>query len=175
MTGRRAPFRASAFPRLALLVFIGAALHVALLHRIAPFGVVPGTLMVLTAIAAVETGPDIGATAGFLCGLAVNMIDIDSTLGLPSLLYCLMGWLVGGARDRVFPGAERVPFALVAFSSALTTALYGLLITSAQGLTMGTLRHLAFVVAISLFLNPVLSIALSPLVRTVLRVNWNER
>lgn len=175
MTGRSAPFRAAALPRIVLLVAIGTVLHVAVLHWIAPFGVVPGTLMVLTAVAAVETGSDLGATAGFLCGLALNIVDIDSTIGLPSLLYCVMGWLVGRARDRVFPGAERVPFALVALSSALTTAFYGLLITTARGLTVGSLRHLALVVGVTLVLNPLVSIILGPVVRTVLGVNWNER
>ncbi len=175
MSGRRAPLRAAALPRLVLLVAVGTILHVALLHRIAPFGVVPGTLMVLTAVAAVETGPDFGATTGFLCGLALNVIDIDSTMGLPSLLFCIMGWLVGGARDRVFPGAERVPFALVALSSAVTTGFYGLLITASSGLSIGALRHLGLVVAVTLVLNPLVSILLGPVVRTALRVNWNER
>jgi rod shape-determining protein MreD len=175
MSGRQAPLRVAALPRLALLVVVGTILHVALLHRIAPFGVVPGTLMVLTAVAAVETGPDFGATTGFLCGLALNVIDIDSTIGLPSLLFCIMGWLVGGARDRVFPGAERVPFALVALSSAVTTGFYGLLITASSGLSVGALRHLGLVVAVTLVLNPLVSILLGPVVRTTLRVNWNER
>lgn len=175
MSARRSPLSATALPRLILLVAVGTVLHVAVLHRIAPFGVVPGTLMVLTAVAAVETGPDFGATTGFLCGLAVNVIDIDSTIGLPSLLFCVMGWLVGGARDRVFPGAERVPFALVALSSAITTGFYGLLIEASSGLTVSSLRHLGLVVAVTLILNPLVSVLLGPVVRSALRVSWNER
>jgi rod shape-determining protein MreD len=174
MTGRLAPFSPSALPRLIVGVAAVAALHVAILHRLAPFGVVPGTLMVFTAVVAIETGSDLGAAAGFLAGLAVNLFDLDSTLGFPSLLFCVMGWLVGRARDRAFPGAQRVPFALVALSSFLTTAVYGLLITSARGLSFESLRHLGVVSAVSLLINPVMAVFIGPIVRTVLKVNWNE-
>lgn len=175
MIGRSAPMRAAAFPRLMLLAGLGAILHVVVLHRVAPFGVVPGTLMVITAVAAIETGPDLGAAAGFLCGLAMNIIDIDSRIGVPSMLFCLMGWLVGRARDRMFPGADRVPFALIALASVVTTGFYGSLITASRGFTLSSLRHLALVVAVTLVLNPLLSILVGPIVRTVLGVSWNDR
>lgn len=175
MIGRSAPIRAAAIPRLLLLTGVGAVLHVVLLHRIAPFGVVPGTLMVMTAVAAIETGPDLGAAAGFLCGLAMNVIDLESRIGVPSLLFCLMGWLVGRARDRMFPGADRVPFALIALASVVTTGFYGSLMTAARGFTVSSLRHLGVVVAVTLVLNPLISILVGPIVRTVLGVNWNDR
>jgi rod shape-determining protein MreD len=174
MTGRSAEIRLALIPRAALLVLIATSLHVAILHRVAPFGVVPGSLLVLTTIVGIETGSDLGALVGFLSGLALNVIDLESPIGVASLIFCLTGWLVGAARDYAFPGAERVPFAMIAASSLFATSLYGLLLTAARGLTVPTIRHLGFVVAVSLVLNPLVSLILGPLVRRVLGVNWNE-
>jgi cell shape-determining protein MreD len=174
MTGRSAEIRLSLLPRAVLLVGLATALHVAVLHRIAPFGVVPGSLLVLTTIVAIETGSDMGALVGFLGGLAINVIDLDSPLGLASLLYCLTGWVVGVARDYAFPGAERVPFALIAVASVVTTGFYGLILTAASGLNGATGIHLAKVVGLTLILNPLIGLLLGPLVRRVLGVNWNQ-
>jgi rod shape-determining protein MreD len=174
MTGRSAEIRWALIPRAALLVLIATALHVSVLHRVAPFGVVPGSLLVLTTIVGIETGSDLGALVGFLCGLALNVIDLESPIGVASLIFCLTGWLVGAARDYAFPGAERVPFAMIAVASLFATSLYGLLLTAARGLTVPTVRHLGLVVLVSLVLNPIVSLILGPLVRRVLGVNWNE-
>jgi cell shape-determining protein MreD len=174
MTGRSAEIRLALLPRAIVLVGIATALHVAVLHRFAPFGVVPGSLLVLTTIVAIETGSDIGALVGFLGGLAINVIDLESPLGLASLLYCLAGWVVGVARDYAFPGAERVPFALIAVASVVTTGFYGLILTAATGLTATTSVHLAKVVGLSLLLNPLVGFLMGPLVRRVLGVNWNQ-
>jgi rod shape-determining protein MreD len=174
VTGRSAEVRLSLLPRAVLLVFIATALHVALLHRIAPFGVVPGSLLVLTTITAIETGSDLGALVGFLSGMALNVITLDSPFGVASLIFCVTGWLVGAARDYAFPGAERVPFALVAVASFFGTSLYGLLLTAARGFTLDAVKHLGVVVLVTLVLNPIISLILGPLVRRVLGVNWNE-
>jgi cell shape-determining protein MreD len=174
MTGRSAEIRVSLLPRAIVLVCLATAVHVGLLHRIAPFGVVPGSLLVLTTIVAIETGSDMGALVGFLGGLAINVIDFDSPLGLPSLLYCVTGWVVGVARDYAFPGAERVPFALIAVASLVTTGFYGLILTSNNGLNASTSLHLGKVVGITLVLNPLIGLLMGPLVRAVLGVNWNQ-
>ncbi len=174
MTGRSAEVRLSLLPRAVVLVAISTALHVGILHRIAPFGVVPGSLLVLTTVVAIETGSDLGALVGFLSGLALNVIDLGSPFGVASLIFCVTGWLVGAARDYAFPGAERVPFALIAAASLFATSLYGLLITAARGFSVDALKHLGVVVALTMVLNPLVSLVLGPIVRRVLGVNWNE-
>ncbi len=174
MTGRSAEIRLALLPRAVVLVLLATMAHVAVLHRIAPFGVVPGSLLVLTTIVGIETGSDMGALVGFLGGIALNVINLDSPLGLPSLLFCITGWVVGFARDYAFPGAERVPFALIATASLITTGFYGLLLTAADGLSTVSAIHLAKVVGLTLILNPLVGLLFGPLVRRVLGVNWNQ-
>jgi rod shape-determining protein MreD len=174
MAGRNAALQWSLIPRAVLLVAVAAVLHVFVLHRIAPFGVVPGTLLVVTVIAAIETGSDLGALVGFLAGLAVACIDLDAPFGLAALLFSVTGWLLGVIRDYAFPSASRIPFALVAAASVVTTGTYGLLVLASRGIDRVGIVQLAVVVGVTALLNPVIGITLGPVVRRVLGVNWNE-
>jgi rod shape-determining protein MreD len=157
-----------------MLVLLVTLLHVSVLHRIAPFGVIPGTLLVTAVVVAMETGSDVGALVGFLCGLTVNVIDLDSPFGVPALLFCVTGWMVGVARDYAFPGADRVPFALVTVASVVTTGFYGLLVNAARGFNAESWATLGITVAVTALLNPLVSVAIGPLVRRVLGVTWTE-
>jgi cell shape-determining protein MreD len=174
VAGRNANLQWSLLPRSVVLVVVAAALHVAVLHRITPFGVVPGTLLVVTVVAAIETGSDLGALVGFLCGIALACIDLDAPFGVAALLFAVTGWLVGFGRDVAFPGAQRVPFALISVASVVTTGLYGLLIIAARGIDRASLTQLAIVVGVTLILNPIVGVLLGPIVRRILGVNWNE-
>jgi rod shape-determining protein MreD len=174
MAGRNASLRWSVLPRVVLLVIAASVLHVFVLHRLAPFGVVPGTLLIVTVIAAIETGSDLGGLVGFLAGLALACIDLDSPFGLAALLFSVTGWLIGVVRDYAFPQAHRIPFALVAIASVLTTGVYGLLVQVSRGLDRVAIVELALVLGVTVLLNPVVGVVLGPLVRRVLGVNWNE-
>lgn len=174
MTARLAEFRPALIPRILALVLIATLLHVGVFSQLRVFGVIPETLLLVTVLAALETGPNVGVSLGFVAGLAYAITDLDAPLGLAALLFCLAGWVVGVIRDYAFPGAGRVPFALVIASSVVVTASHGLLLAAGRGLTVANLRDLAVSVAIVPLLNCVVGVALRPLVRLILKVNWNE-
>jgi cell shape-determining protein MreD len=174
MTGRFAEFRPALLPRLLSLVIIVTVLHVGVFAQIRVFGVIPETMLLVTVLAALETGPNVGVIVGFASGLALAVADLDAPLGVAALLFAITGWTIGIVRDYAFPGAGRVPFALVLLSTAIVTGLYGLLLAGARGMTIPALRHIALVMVIAPLLNCVVGIPLRPLVRLVLGVNWNE-
>lgn len=172
--GRYAEVRPQVLTRVLLLVVTALAAHVAVLHRIRLFGVAPDTMLLVSIVAALETGSELGAAVGFAAGMGIDLVSTGTPLGLRALIFTLVGWGVGFARDRAFPGAERVPFALVAVASVLGTALYGGLLTAARGVTMPSLRHLGTTIAVVAVLNAVFSPPARPVVRWLLSVNWND-
>ncbi len=174
MTGRFAEVRAALVPRLLALVTMTTILHVALFSHLRVFGVIPETLLLVTVLAALETGPNIGVAVGFAAGLAYAVSDLDAPLGVAALLFVLTGWTVGIIRDYAFAGAGRVPFALVIISSVIVTVVHGLLLTTARGATPASLIHVGISAALVPILNCFVAIVLRPIVRVVLGVNWNE-
>jgi cell shape-determining protein MreD len=174
MTGRLAEFRPALIPRLLVLVVITTMLHSGVFAQVRVLGIMPETLLLVTVLAALETGPNVGVAVGFLAGLAVAVVDLDAPLGVAAFLFAITGWTIGIVRDYAFPGAGRVPFALVIVSSVIVTGLYGLLLAGARGMTVTALFHVGRAVLIVPLLNCLIGIALRPIVRIVLGVNWNE-
>jgi cell shape-determining protein MreD len=125
-------------------------------------------------VAALETGSSFGAAVGFASGMGMDLVSTGTPLGLRALIFTLVGWGVGFARDRAFPGADRVPFALVAVASVLGTAVFGLALLVARGVTTASLGHLGRVVLVVAVLNAALSPIARPVVRRLLAVNWND-
>ncbi len=174
MTGRFASFRWALVPRLLLLVIFATMLHLAAFSQFRLLGIIPETLLLVTVLAALETGPNVGVLVGFFSGLAYAVSDLDAPLGVAALLFAVTGWTIGIVRDYAFPGAGRVPFALVIISSATVTALHGFLLAAARGLDSQSVRHVLLAIVMVPILNCVAGIVMRPVVRVVLGVNWNE-
>jgi rod shape-determining protein MreD len=160
--------------RVALLVVTALAAHVALFHRIRVFGTAPDTMLLVSIVAALETGSELGGAVGFASGMGMDMVATGSPLGLRALIFTIVGWGVGYARDRAFPGADRVPFALVAVSSIMGTLLFGGALLLVRGGGTDALVQLGRTVGVVAVLNAVLSPLARPAVRRLLAVNWND-
>lgn len=87
--------------RLALVVFVAVLLQVAVMSDLTVLDQ-SGDLVLLVAIAAgVVSGPDRGATFGFVAGLAYDLLLVDTPFGLSALVYALVGYGVGMAAGWV--------------------------------------------------------------------------
>lgn len=172
--GRYAEVRPQVLSRIALLVVTGLVAHVAILHRPRFLGASPDTMLLVTIVAALETGSQLGAAVGFASGMGMDLVSTGTPLGLRALVFTIVGWGVGYVRDHAFPGAERVPFALVALASIAGTALYGGSLMLARGVTTAALDHLSRTVGVVALMNAVLSPIARSAVRRLLGVNWND-
>ena len=106
--------------------------------------------------------------------MGMDLVSTGTPLGLGALVLTIVGWGVGFARDRAFPGAERVPFALVALASIAGTAMYGGALTVVRGASPAAMQHLLRTTLVVAVLNAVLSPLARPAVRRLLGVNWND-
>lgn len=85
---------------------------------------VHGDLMLLVALAAgLAAGPDRGATIGFACGIAYDLM-LQTPFGLSALSYALVSYLVGSLQDSVLRAAWWIPVATAAAGSAMGVILY---------------------------------------------------
>jgi rod shape-determining protein MreD len=62
--------------------------------------VAPDFMMLLAVCAGFVGGPDRGATAGFVSGLVADLFLPSTPFGLSALVCCLVGFVVGSARDN---------------------------------------------------------------------------
>lgn len=106
-----------------VLVCVSALLLVlAFVSRLSLFGVRPDAMLLVTVLIALAEGSEAGTVAGYVCGLSIDLF-LDTPLGLSALTYCLVGYAVGQARDRILPAFDHLPIAMVALSSAVGEAL----------------------------------------------------
>jgi rod shape-determining protein MreD len=87
--------------RLALVVFVAVLLQIAVMSDLTVLDQ-SGDLVLLVAIAAGSvSGPDRGATFGFVAGLAYDLLLVDTPFGISALVYALVGYGVGVAAGWV--------------------------------------------------------------------------
>lgn len=159
---------AGAFRRAALLVVTLLFVHVALISQVRVLGVRPETLQLLTIVAAVQAGSQMGAGTGVLAGLAADLIAA-TPFGYGALSLGVVGYGVGFARDRAFAGSERYSWPLVAVGSVAATALMGGLVIASDPSSAGyRLERLGITILVVTVMNLVMLVPVQWIVRRVI-------
>ena len=136
-----------------VLVSVSALLVVlAFVSRLSLFGVRPDAMLLVTVLIALAEGSEAGTVAGYVCGLSIDLF-LDTPLGLSALTYCLVGYAVGQARDRILPAFDHLPIAMVALSSAVGEALLLVFARTLGNTSVLGPAHVATVVAVVVVWN----------------------
>jgi rod shape-determining protein MreD len=110
--------------RVSLLLVLALTFQLSVASRVEVLGV-QGDVMLLVAVAAgLATGPDRGATLGFVAGLSFDLL-LQSPFGLSALTYAIVAYVAGSLQDSVLRAAWWIPVVTAATASALGVILYG--------------------------------------------------
>jgi rod shape-determining protein MreD len=109
-----------------VLLVIGALLQNLVVSRVTVLGVGADLFLIFTVIVAIVRGPLWGAVFGFVIGLAA---DIDSLqhLGLHSLVYVVLGYVVGMLAVRFGIDSLWIVFLYAGGASLAAQLVFGLL------------------------------------------------
>lgn len=90
-------------PIAALVVFLALVLQVTVVTRLPlPGAVVPDLVLLAVAALAVRTGALRGCITGFFAGLLADVVPpAYHTIGQYALVYCVVGYVIGLARDEI--------------------------------------------------------------------------
>jgi len=128
-------------------------------------GVRPELLYLVTILIALQEGPNEGATVGFTCGLAQDML-LDQPMGITALTLTLLGYAVGMARQYIVSPSPLVPTIVVAISTALGVAFYEI-VTFLLGQFEAGFTYAVKVALLTALYNAVLTPILAPLLRRI--------
>ncbi len=107
----------------ALVVVVALVAQIAIVADLRVVGAVGDLMLMVTVAAALTGGPDRGATYGFVCGLAFDLV-LDSPFGLSALTYAVVGYGVGVVCGGLFRPTGWWPLAVAVVAALLATALY---------------------------------------------------
>src|SRR4029450_9677936 len=113
----------------ALVVVVALVAQIAIVADLRVVGAVGDLMLLVTVAAALTGGPDRGATYGFVCGLAFDLV-LDSPFGLSALTYAVVGYGVGVVCGGLFRPTGWWPLAGGRVAASL-----------AHGLCHGSLRR----------------------------------
>jgi rod shape-determining protein MreD len=124
---------------------------------------VHGELLLLVPIAAgLTVGPDRGAVAGFIAGMALDLL-VTTPFGLSALSYSLVGYGVGAFQAGVLRSSRWLPIVAALFGTALGVAFFALAATvvGQEGLLGGEMARIVLVSSVinALLVLPALRIA----------------
>ena len=124
---------------------------------------VHGEIVILVPIAAGLTiGPDRGAVAGFIAGMAVDLL-VTTPFGLNALTYSLVGYGVGAFQAGVLRSSRSLPIVAAVGGTALGIVFFALAATvvGQEGLLRGELGRIVLVASVmnGLFVLPALRLA----------------
>lgn len=136
--------------RYALLIFTAAILQRAVFSELRIDGAAADALLILAVAAGVVSGTERGATVGFCCGLALDLM-VTTPFGLGAVSYLVAGSLAGALETALVRSARWLTVAIGALSAVVGVgvfALLGTLLGQAQMLGRDLLVVMA-VVAVS--------------------------
>ncbi|MFC4049083.1 rod shape-determining protein MreD [Actinomadura syzygii] len=109
----------------AVVIVVTLILQVSVANRLPlPGGVQPDLVLLAVVALALVAGSMTGMVAGFLAGLAADIVPpADHTIGRYALVYCLIGYLCGVATAEM-DRQSVVPFFAVAAGALAGTVLY---------------------------------------------------
>lgn len=134
--------------RMSLVLVVALTLQLSIGTQVEIFDA-RGDLMLLVAIAAgLATGPERGATLGFVTGIAYDLM-LQTPFGLSALTYGFVAFLAGSLQDSVLRAAWWIPVGTAVAASAVGVILYGVFGTVVGEELVGwSLLRIAAVVAV---------------------------
>lgn len=105
--------------RLLLVVVLVLVAQTALLSRVRIGGVVPDAMLLLAICAGIVGGPERGAVAGFVSGIAFDLFLVTTPVGLSALVFALMGYGVGLVAEGAVRSAWWIPVLTAGAASAV--------------------------------------------------------
>lgn len=112
--------------RLPLVVAVVLALQTSLATDVRPLGVAADLMLLLAVSAGVVAGPERGAIAGFVVGLAFDLV-LQTPFGLSALVYAATAFSVGFLRLGLERSGWWVRIAAVFVASATAVMAFALL------------------------------------------------
>lgn len=113
----------------ATLVLVSAlVLQSAVFARLDLFGAHGDVLVLVPITAALTVGPERGAVAGFIAGIAVDLL-VTTPFGLTALTYCLVGYGVGALQSGMLRAAWWLPLVAAVTGAAFATGFWALAAT----------------------------------------------
>jgi len=156
---------AGAIARASAVVFVAAMLQVVIVSSLLIGGGAPDLLLVVVVALGLVRGSVAGAVFGFLGGLVVDMVTLE-TLGISSLLLTLAGFWAGRYAETT--GRDRRVAPIVAVGSiTVLAALFGLVLHYLLGDEV-VVRHALVTALLPAFvLNVILAVPVYALVRAI--------
>lgn len=149
------------------------ALQTTLVADLPIAGVVAQVVLLCAAAAGVAGGPERGALAGFVLGLAFDLV-LTSPLGLMALVYGLAGYLAGYINSLTVEHPWWLVSIVVGAASALAT-LAQPVVANLIGIQGWLTTHLVRVVIVVSLINAALAPIVVPLMRWTLRIEESDR
>ena len=139
-----------------LVLLSALVVQSAVVARLDIFGAHADLLILVPITAALTVGPERGAIAGFVAGLAVDLL-VTTPFGLTALTYSLVGYGVGAFQSGVLRASRWLPLVAAVIGAAVGTAFYALaatvvgeegLLTADLGRVIGAIAVVALVLVI---------------------------
>ena len=110
--------------RLLLVVVLVLVAQTALLSRVRIGGAVPDAMLLLAICAGIVGGPERGAVAGFVSGIAFDLFLVTTPVGLSALVFALMGYGVGLVAEGAVRSAWWIPVLTAGAASAVGSVVF---------------------------------------------------
>jgi rod shape-determining protein MreD len=143
------------------LRFLGVLLLVLVIQaslgpRLVIFGARADVVLLLAIAAGIVGGPEEGALAGFVCGLAADLALGQDPVGLAALVYGGAGFAVGNLQGSVLGATWWTPMVSAGAASGVATVVYAVL-GAVLGHTEWITPHTLVVAAVVAVVNGLLS------------------
>ncbi len=155
-----------------LVLTVALVLQVTVLSRLPLPGATPDLVLLVLVALALRGGPELGLTAGFAAGLALDIVPpADHAIGRWAFVLCLVGYACGFFEDEADRSAVLpiVVAAAAAVASVLGFAALGALIDDPRVSWDVVVRVLPTVVAYDVVLSPFVIYAVFHLQRGIER------
>lgn len=141
---------------LGLLLLTAVLVETTILGTTTLAGTKPELVLLVIVALAIEEGSAVGAVAGFAGGLLTDLL-LDAPAGFSSLVFTVVGYGVGAAREQLLTPTAWVPLAVTGVSTALGVLAYaGVSSLLAAGGVPATAvaRHAGLAAAYNILLTP---------------------
>jgi len=115
MRGRMLPIAAS--------VLVATLLQAGLAPHLAIGGAVPNFLLLVVVTIALVSGPNAGASVGFICGLIFDLLG-GGPVGPMTLVLSVVGFLTGALQANLFAEGWLLPLSVFGISALFTEVSY---------------------------------------------------
>lgn len=158
---------------LAAVVVASLLLQTTVFADLRLLGARPELLYLVTIVFAFLDGPSVGATTGFICGMAEDFL-LDQPKGITALTLTLLGYVVGLLRQYVVSPSPLFPLLLVGAGTFAGVLFYGV-VSFLLGQLAVSIAYLVRVAALSALYNAILTPLLFPVLRRAVEVSRARR